>query len=87
LITVISLIRFFDLDRLNEYIQPSGRMQFVLGRTAGYCPKSVLPVAISSLRIALLLPIFALMGVFCIEKPVRFELKPVRFGILEKLSR
>jgi hypothetical protein len=33
------------------------------------------------------LPIFALMGVFCIEKPVRFELKPVRFGILEKLSR
>jgi hypothetical protein len=54
---------------------------------AWYFPKSVLPVAISGLRIALLLPIFALMGVFCIEKPVRFELKPVRFGILEKLSR
>jgi hypothetical protein len=62
-------------------------MQFVPGCAAGYCPKSVLPVAISSLRIALLLPILALMGVFCIEKPVRFELKPVRFGILEKLSR
>ena len=30
---------------------------------------------------------FALMGVFCIEKRVRFELKPVRFGMLEKLSR
>jgi hypothetical protein len=86
LITVFSLIRFFDLDR-PEYIQPSGRMQFVLGCAAGYCPKSVLPLAISSLRTALLLPIFALMGVFCIEKPVRFELKPVRFGILGKLSR
>jgi hypothetical protein len=83
---VISLLRCFDLDRPNEYIQPSGRMQFVLGRAAGYCPKSVLPVAISSLRIALLLPIFALIGVFCIEKAVRFELKPVRFGILENLS-
>jgi hypothetical protein len=83
---VISLIRFFDLDR-HEYIQPSGRMQFVLGRAGGYCPKSVLPVAIFSLRIALLLPVFAVMGVFCIEKPVRFELKPVRFGILKKLSR
>jgi hypothetical protein len=29
----------------------------------------------------------ALIGVFGIEKPVRFELKPVRFGILKKLSR
>jgi hypothetical protein len=29
---------------------------------------------------------FALIGVFGIEKPVRFELKPVRFGILKKLS-
>ena len=30
---------------------------------------------------------FALIGFFGIEKPVRFELKPVRFGILKKLSR
>jgi hypothetical protein len=68
---VISLIRCFDLDR-PEYIQPSGRMQFVLGRTAGFCPKPVLPVAISSLRIALLLPIIALMGGFLHRKTSSF---------------